>query len=178
MGNNSTGMGTGKAILLTIGIMLCIGWIISLGTPKCQKSGCHNDAKEGSSYCYLHDNSYYTHKSYSSSCKGSSAGSSTSKDSGSSFGSSSSSKKRGSNYSSGKSVSGSGSSATTDSQSNSSSGSSSTKDNKRYEDTYDKGYEDVYEDDDYDLDRYNSDSDYANGVDDALDDLEEEGEEW
>ena len=53
MGNNSTGMVTGKAILLTIGIMLCIGWIISLGTPKCQKSGCHNDAKEGSSYCYL-----------------------------------------------------------------------------------------------------------------------------
>lgn len=165
MGNNSNGMGTGKALLLTIGIMLCIGWIISLGTPKCQKSGCHNDAKEGSSYCYLHDNSYYTHKSYSSTYSGST-------------GSSSSSKKSGSNYSSGKSVSGSGSSATTGSQSNSSSGSSLTKNNKRYEDTYDKGYEDVYEDDDYDIDRYNSDSDYANGVDDALDDLEEEGEEW
>lgn len=165
MGNNSNGMGTGKAILLTIGIMLCIGWIISLGTPKCQKSGCHNDAKEGSSYCYLHDNSYYTHKSYSSSYTGSSTGSSTSKERSSSSGS-------------GNSASSSGSSATTGSQSNSSSGSSSTKNNKRYEDTYDKGYEDVYEDDDYDLDRYNSDSDYANGVDDALDDLEEEGEEW
>lgn len=165
MGNNSNGMGTGKALLLTIGIMLCIGWIISLGTPKCQKSGCHNDAKKGSSYCYLHDNSYYMHKRYKSTYSGST-------------GSSSSSKKSGSNYSSGKSVSGSGSSATTGSQSNSSSGSSSTKNNKRYEDTYDKGYEDVYEDDDYDLDRYNSDSDYANGVDDALDDLEEEGEEW
>lgn len=165
MGNNSNGMGTGKAILLTIGIMLCIGWIISLGTPKCQKSGCHNDAKEGSSYCYLHDNSYDTYKRHKSTYSGST-------------GSSSSSKKSGSNYSSGKSVSGSGSSATTGSQSNSSSGSSSTKNNKRYEDTYDKGYEDVYEDDDYDLDRYNSDSDYANGVDDALDDLEEEGEEW
>ena len=165
MGNNANGMGIGKALLLTIGIMLCIGWIISLGTPKCQKSGCHNDAKKGSSYCYLHDNSYDTHKRYKSTYSGST-------------GSSSSSKKSGSNYSSGKSVSGSGSSATTGSQSNSSSGSSSTKNNKRYEDTYDKGYEDVYEDDDYDLDRYNSDSDYANGVDDALDDLEEEGEEW
>ena len=66
MGNNSNGMGTGKAILLTIGIMLCIGWIISLGTPKCQKSGCNNDAKKGSSYCYLHDNSYDTHKRYKS----------------------------------------------------------------------------------------------------------------
>lgn len=158
MGNNANGMGTGKALLLTIGIMLCIGWIISLGTPKCQKSGCHNDAKAGSRYCYLHDNSYYTHKSYSSSYTGSSAGSSTSKDSGSS--------------------SGSGNSATTGSQSSSSSVSSSTKNNERYEDTYDKGYEDVYEDDDYDIDRYNSDSDYANGVDDAMDDLEEEGEEW
>ena len=39
-------------------------------------------------------------------------------------------------------------------------------------------FSDDYEDDDYDIDRYNSDSDYANGVDDALDDLEEEGEEW
>jgi hypothetical protein len=45
--------------------------------------------------------------------------------------------------------------------------------------SYDKGYEDVYEDDDYDLDRYNSDSDYASGVDDAIDDYEEEeGEDW
>ncbi|MGN0414254.1 MAG: hypothetical protein ACI4FX_02035 [Agathobacter sp.] len=38
-------------------ILLCIGWIISLGTPKCQKSGCHNDAKKGSIYqtVYLGD---------------------------------------------------------------------------------------------------------------------------
>lgn len=43
---------------------------------------------------------------------------------------------------------------------------------------YDDGYEAVYEDDDYDTDRYNSDDEYASGVDDAIGDLEEEGEEW
>lgn len=30
------------------------------------------------------------------------------------------------------------------------------------------------DDDDYDWDRYNSDSDYADGVDDAMDDLDED----
>ena len=37
----------------------------------------------------------------------------------------------------------------------------------------------MYENEDYDTDRYNKDNDYANGVDDAMDDLEEEGElDW
>jgi hypothetical protein len=31
--------------------------------------------------------------------------------------------------------------------------------------SYDDGYEDIYDDDDYDWDRYQSDSDYASGVD-------------
>ena len=35
--------------------------------------------------------------------------------------------------------------------------------------SYDEGYEDVYENDDYDWDRYMTDPDYAEGVDDALD---------
>ena len=84
MNRNSNGMSTGMALLCTIGILLFIGWIIDLGTPKCIKSGCDNDAKEGSSYCYLHDNSTYRYKSrtsYSGSSK--SSGSST-KSSGSS----------------------------------------------------------------------------------------------
>ena len=38
--------------------------------------------------------------------------------------------------------------------------------------SYDEGYEDVYEDDDYDWDRYWSDSDYADGVDDAMEDAD------
>ena len=40
------------------------------------------------------------------------------------------------------------------------------------------GYDDVYMDDDYDLDRYNKDRDYADGVDDAEEDEEEYGEDW
>lgn len=58
------------------------------------------------------------------------------------------------------------------------SGSTSNKSKKSPYQAYDDGYEAVYEDDDYDTDRYNSDDEYASGVDDALDDLEEEGEEW
>lgn len=60
-----------------------------------------------------------------------------------------------------------------------SSSSSSSKSSKTYKhDTYDDGYEAVYDDDDYDMDRYYKDDDYARGVDDAMDDLEDEGEEW
>ena len=71
MNRNSNGMSTGMALLCTLGILLFIGWIIDLGTPKCIKSGCDNDAKDGSSYCYLHDNSTYRYKS-STSYRGSS----------------------------------------------------------------------------------------------------------
>ena len=38
--------------------------------------------------------------------------------------------------------------------------------------SYDDGYEDVYENEDYDFDRYYSDPDYADGVDDAMDELD------
>ncbi|MFQ9873870.1 hypothetical protein [Waltera sp.] len=41
-------------------------------------------------------------------------------------------------------------------------------------DSYDKGYDDIYMDGDYDWDRYNSDPDYADGVDDAMDEFDEE----
>ena len=46
---------------------------------------------------------------------------------------------------------------------------------KRTYDSYDDGYDDIYMDGDYDYDRYDSDSDYADGVDDAMD---ETGEDW
>jgi len=42
-----------------------------------------------------------------------------------------------------------------------------------YYDAYDDGYDSVYDDGDYDLDRYLTDDDYASGVDDALDELDE-----
>lgn len=47
------------------------------------------------------------------------------------------------------------------------------KENNPYN-SYDDGYDDIYMDDDYDYDRYYKDSDYADGVDDAMDDLDED----
>ena len=41
-----------------------------------------------------------------------------------------------------------------------------------YYDGYDDGYDDVYMDGDYDYDRYDRDPDYADGVDDALDEFD------
>ena len=41
-------------------------------------------------------------------------------------------------------------------------------------DSYDEGYDDIYMDGDYDDDRYDNDSDYADGVDDAMDDDDED----
>lgn len=51
----------------------------------------------------------------------------------------------------------------------------STTTKKSTYDSYDDGYDDIYMDGDYDYDRYESDSDYADGVDDAMD---EYGEDW
>lgn len=47
---------------------------------------------------------------------------------------------------------------------------SSTKKSNPYA-SYDDGYDDIYMDGDYDDERYNSDKDYADGVDDAIDEL-------
>ena len=41
-----------------------------------------------------------------------------------------------------------------------------------YYGSYDAGYNDVYENDDFDWDRYLEDDDYAEGVDDAMEDLD------
>lgn len=154
MSKNSNGMSTGMALLCTLGILLFIGWIIDLGTPKCIKSGCDNDAKEGSSYCYVHDNSYYRYKSSGSSGSGSYSSSTTTKSSNTSSG-------------------GTSSESNSNSKKTYSSGSSSSKKNYSSMDSYDEGYNAIYEDDDYDWDRYWSDDDYAAGVDDAMED-----EDW
>lgn len=53
MNRNLNGMSKGMAILCTLGILLFIGLMIDLGTPKCNKSGCDNDARDGSSYVEL-----------------------------------------------------------------------------------------------------------------------------
>lgn len=160
MNQNSNGVSTGMAIICTIGIMLFIGLIIDLNTPKCIKSGCDNDAKDGSSYCYLHDDSSYRYKSNRTTYCGSTKSSSSSSSSKSS--SASSSEKGGSTSSSSKKSYSSGASVNRSSKKKNSS-----------TDSYDDGYNAVYEDDDYDWDRYRNDDDYAAGVDDAMED-----EEW
>lgn len=49
--------------------------------------------------------------------------------------------------------------------------SNSNKALKSRTENYDDGYNDVYEEDDYDQERYETDDDYASGVDDAMEDV-------
>ena len=53
MQNNSNGVSTGLALLLTIGVMAFIGLIISVFEPRCSMSGCDETASEGERYCFL-----------------------------------------------------------------------------------------------------------------------------
>lgn len=133
------------AVFMVIGFLLLIGLIMDASTPKCIKAGCKNDQSPNSSYCYLHK-PYTSHSSYKSKTSNSS-----------------------------KSTSGSSS---TESKSNSSGKTSSStksygtsKKSSSYS-SYDDGYDAIYDDDDYDDDRYWSDPDYADGVDDAMDELD------
>lgn len=137
-----------------IGALFVIGSIGEASEPKCIKSGCDNKQASGSSYCYLHKPYTGSSTSHSSSSYSNKSSSSTSKSS----------------------TSNSSSSSSYNSKSNStnkSSYSSGTK--KSTYDSYDDGYDDIYMDGDYDYDRYDRDSDYADGVDDAMD---EYGEDW
>ena len=146
MKKNSFGQGL-AVFLVVIGIFYIIGAISEASEPKCIKSGCDNKQATNSSYCYLH-------KPYS----GSSSSHSNSSYSNKSTSSSSSSSHNN------KSTAGS----------NASSYNSSTKKSNTY-DSYDDGYDDIYMDGDYDYDRYDRDSDYADGVDDAMDEFGETG---
>ena len=56
--NNRKSDGTGLAILLTVGIMLLIGFCINSSKPKCAMGGCNKERTAGSQYCVLHDLSY------------------------------------------------------------------------------------------------------------------------
>lgn len=109
-------------------------------TCNCAHSGCRNKRKSGSNYCYSHQLNSSSGTTYSSKKSG-----------GKTSTGSSSSKKNTKNTSNHKS-----------SKKNSS--------NDNGWDSYDAGYEDVWLDDDYDWDRYQNDSDYADGVDDAMED--------
>lgn len=158
--------GQGLAILFVVaGILYVIGSIEAAREPKCIEAGCDNKQASGSCYCYLH-------KPYT----GSSSGTSTSSGSSSYSGKSSS----GSTSQSSTSSSGSSSSScnsksyTNDKTSYSSDTKKGTTTKKSTYDSYDDGYDDIYMDGDYDYDRYDRDSDYADGVDDAMDEDEED----
>ena len=154
MKKNSFGQGL-TVFLVVIGIFYIIGAISEASEPKCIKSGCDNKQATNSSYCYLHKpytGSSSSHSSSSYSNKSSSSSSSSSHNNKSTAGSNASS------YSSTK---------------KSSTGTSSSKKSNTYN-SYDDGYDDIYMDGDYDYDRYDRDSDYADGVDDAMDEFEED----
>ena len=150
MRKNSFGQGL-AIFFVIIGVLFVIGSIGEASEPKCIKAGCDNKQASGSSYCYLHKP--YTGSSSSYSNKSSS---STSKSSTSSSGSSSSYNSK------------------SNSTNNSSYSSGTKKSTTTKKSTYDS-YDDIYMDGDYDYDRYDRDSDYADGVDDAMDEL---GEDW
>ena len=154
MRKNSFGQGL-AIFLVIIGVLFVIGSIGEASEPKCIKAGCDNKQASGSSYCYLH-------KPYTGSSTSHSSSSYSNKSSGSTSKSSTSS-----NYSN--------KSNSTNKSSYSSGTKKSTTTKKSTYDSYDDGYDDIYMDDDYDYDRYDRDSDYADGVDDAMD---EYGEDW
>ena len=132
-----------------------IGAIGEASEPKCIKAGCDNKQASGSSYCYLHEPYTGSSTSHSSSSYSNKSYGSTSKSSTSSNYSNKSNSTNKSSYSSGIKK--------------------NTTTSRSTYDSYDDGYDDIYMDGDYDYDRYDRDSDYADGVDDAMDEL---GEDW
>ena len=139
----------GLSVFIIVAVVLLI--VIAIPSePKCSMSSCDNDAKDGSGYCYLHDLSYrsYGNPDYNEVYENS--------------------KKNRNNNSSSSDYLGS------NSTSNSTSTNRGTTSKKTYSsyDSYDEGYEDIYDNEDYDMYRYNNDSEYAAGVDDAMDDLD------
>lgn len=155
MKKNSFGQGL-AVFLVVIGIFYIIGAISEASEPKCIKSGCDNKQATNSSYCYLH-------KPYSGS---------SSSHSNSSYSNKSSSSSSSSSHNN-KSTAGSNASSYNSSTKKSSTGTSSSKKSNTYA-SYDDGYDDIYMDGDYDYDRYDRDSDYADGVDDAMDEFDED----
>ena len=136
----------GETVIL---VLMVIGIFLLVGMI-CDESAKNKCILKGCDNKRAPGSSYcYLHKSYGKTSSGSYTKSSGTKSSGSSY-SGSKTKTSGSTYS----------------------GSSKK---SSYYDSYDDGYDDVYMDGDYDYDRYDRDSDYADGVDDAMDEL---GEDW
>ena len=142
------------AFFVIVGALLVIGLIGEASEPRCIKTGCDNKQARRSSYCYLHEpytgsSTSHSSSSYSNKSYGSTPESSTS-----------------SKYSN--------KSNSTNKSSYSSGIKKSTTTKKSTYDSYDDGYDDIYMDGDYNYDRYDRDSDYADGVDDAMNELGED----
>lgn len=138
------------------------------GYKTCSVSGCYDQASKGSSYCWGHtcSDQKCTNRATSDSrlcsnhkCKYSGCGTYAYYTSG---------KYKGYCNNHAWQLSGQTSNSKTSTKSSNKSSNSSKKSSRW--DSYDKGYEDVWLDDDYDWDRYQNDKDYADGVDDAMDD--------
>jgi hypothetical protein len=162
----------GKAIFRVILIVSVIGWISEAFTPRCMQSGCDKSPASGSEYCYRHKPSISSRYRRST---GSSSGSGGKHKSSTTSAGSTNKSTTSSTGSTGKSSTTSTGSSTSKSNKSSSSyrTGSSNKKKSSYSNSYDEGYEAIYDDDDYDIDRYNNDSDYGDGVDDAMED-----EDW
>ena len=133
----------GETVIL---VMMIIGIFLLVGMI-CDESAKNKCILKGCDNKRAPGSSYcYLHKSYGKTSSGSYTKSSGTKSSGSNY-SGSKTKTSGSTYS----------------------GSSKK---SSYYDSYDDGYDDVYMDGDYDYDRYDRDPDYADGVDDALDEFD------
>ena len=157
---------TGQVVLLIIGLIAIPGICYALESngkddATCAFAGCNRTVTHEGDYCYQHDTyakrrkaTYGTSSSYSHSTSSSTTSSSSSSNSSSSSSNSSSS-----------------------SSSYKPSSSSSKYNSSHSYDSYDDGYDDVYFDSDYDQDRYDRDDDYATGVDDAIEDDMEDGDE-
>lgn len=131
------------AMVCLLGVLIVIALIT---TPRCSVTGCNSEPINSSGYCSYHYN-YPRSSNYS--------------------------KSKTSSYSTGSKSSKSyttSSTSTTKKTTKTNTTSSKTKKNSYGYESYDQGYDDVYEDDDYDWDRYWSDDDYADGVDDAMED--------
>lgn len=162
MKNNSFG-GKILIVVIIIGIIYIIGNIVDVSKPKCAKAGCNNERSSGSVY-FLHKQ--YENPSYKNSY---------------------SSTTRATTESTTEVMTKITERATTSVTTREEPTTRAWKDNNSYKNntsgnpykSYDDGYDDVYMDGDYDDDRYNRDSDYADGVDDAIEDDYEEGDgDW
>lgn len=165
MNGNNNQKSAGYAVLGVIIVFAIIGFFVSLSEkedPKCAFAGCNSTVSIEGGYCYQHNTpgkrrkaTYGTSSSYSHSTSSSTTSSSSTSNSSSS-----------------------GSNSSSSSTSSYKPSSSSSKYNSSHShDSYDSGYDDVYMDGDYDQKRYDRDSDYADGVDDAIEDDMEDGDE-